>query len=53
MGKTSFALNLAESAPLMKKSVGIFSLEMSKDQLIDRLLCLRPVLIHGSFERET
>lgn len=39
MGKTSFALNLAEHAAIEEKiPVGIFSLEMSKDQLIDRLL---------------
>lgn len=39
MGKTSFALNLAEQAAIEEKvPVGIFSLEMSKDQLIDRLL---------------
>jgi replicative DNA helicase len=39
MGKTSFALNLAENAAIDEKMpVAIFSLEMSKDQLVDRLL---------------
>jgi replicative DNA helicase len=39
MGKTSFALNLAESAAIDEKiPVAIFSLEMSKEQLVDRLL---------------
>ena len=39
MGKTSFALNLAEAAAIDEKiPTGIFSLEMSKDQLVDRLL---------------
>lgn len=39
MGKTSFALNLAEHAAIDEKiPVGVFSLEMSKDQLVDRLL---------------
>jgi replicative DNA helicase len=39
MGKTSFALNLAENAATQfQKSVGIFSLEMSSDQLVQRLL---------------
>ncbi|MFA7244518.1 MAG: replicative DNA helicase [Patescibacteria group bacterium] len=39
MGKTSFALNLAEHAAIEEKiPVGIFSLEMSKEQLVDRLL---------------
>lgn len=39
MGKTSFALNLAEHAAIEEKiPTGIFSLEMSKEQLVDRLL---------------
>lgn len=39
MGKTSFALNIAEHAAIEKKvSTAIFSLEMSKEQLVDRLL---------------
>ena len=39
MGKTSFALNLAEHAAIEEKvPVGVFSLEMSKEQLVDRLL---------------
>lgn len=40
MGKTTFALNLAEHAALRDgKSVAIFSLEMSKEQLAYKLLC--------------
>ncbi|MDT8719298.1 replicative DNA helicase [Clostridium sp. 19966] len=40
MGKTTFALNLAEHAALREgKSVVIFSLEMSKEQLAYKLLC--------------
>lgn len=39
MGKTSFALNLALNAATKHKiGVAIFSLEMSRDQLADRLL---------------
>jgi len=39
MGKTTFALDLARNAALQyKKSVGIFSLEMSDQQLVDRML---------------
>jgi replicative DNA helicase len=39
VGKTSFALNVAEHAAVReKKSVGIFSLEMGKEQLVLRLL---------------
>ncbi len=39
MGKTSFALNVAENAALLGRKVGVFSLEMSRDQLVQRLLC--------------
>lgn len=39
VGKTSFALNLAINAAVKDKaSVGVFSLEMSSDQLVDRML---------------
>ena len=39
VGKTSLALNIAENAAVREgKSVGIFSLEMSKEQLVLRLL---------------
>jgi len=42
MGKTAFALNLAEHMAVEeKKPVGIFSIEMSKEQLALRLLCGR------------
>lgn len=38
MGKTALALNVAQNAAIKYgKSVGIFSLEMSKEQLVDRL----------------
>ncbi len=40
MGKTAFALNIAQHVGLnLKKPVLIFSLEMSKDQLVQRMLC--------------
>ena len=40
LGKTSLSLNIAEHAALKRHlSVGIFSLEMSKEQLVKRLLC--------------
>ncbi|MDP4144123.1 MAG: replicative DNA helicase [Bacillota bacterium] len=40
MGKTTFALNLAQHAALRSgKSVLIFSLEMSKEQLAYKMLC--------------
>ncbi len=40
VGKTSFALDIARNvATKAGQPVGIFSLEMSKEQLVDRLLC--------------
>ncbi|NLU10430.1 MAG: replicative DNA helicase [Tepidanaerobacter acetatoxydans] len=40
MGKTAFALNIAQNAAIRYKvPVGIFSLEMSKEQLVQRMLC--------------
>lgn len=40
MGKTTFALNIAENAALRGgKSIAVFSLEMSKEQLSYKLLC--------------
>ncbi len=38
MGKTALALNIAMNAAVRhRKTVGVFSLEMSKEQLVDRL----------------
>lgn len=40
VGKTTLALDMARHVAIKeKKAVGIFSLEMSKEQLVDRLLC--------------
>ena len=42
MGKTALALSIAQKVAMessKKKTVGIFSLEMSKEQLVDRLFC--------------
>lgn len=40
VGKTSLALDFARNAAVRSKvPVGVFSLEMSKEQLVDRLLC--------------
>lgn len=39
MGKTSFGLNIAQNAAIKgKKPVAIFSLEMSKEQLVQRMM---------------
>ncbi len=44
MGKTSLAMNMAENVgvhakPSERRAVGIFSLEMSKDSLVQRMMC--------------
>ena len=42
VGKTSLAMNIAEHVALeMKVPVGVFSLEMTADQLVLRMLCSR------------
>jgi replicative DNA helicase len=39
MGKTAFCLNIATNAAEQGSGVAIFSLEMSKDALVQRMLC--------------
>src|ERR1700687_4183190 len=40
MGKTAFAMNIAENAAIEDgKTVAVFSLEMSKEALLQRMLC--------------
>jgi replicative DNA helicase len=40
MGKTAFAINIAENAAVRdNKVVGVFSLEMSRESLVRRMLC--------------
>jgi len=40
MGKTAFVLNIAQNIGIReKKAVAFFSLEMSKEQLVQRMLC--------------
>ena len=41
MGKTAFALNIAEQMAVAGHGVGVFSLEMGKQQLVQRMLCAR------------
>src|ERR1700761_5084416 len=42
MGKTALAMNIAEHVAIQEKlAVGVFSLEMSSQQLVQRLLCSR------------
>jgi replicative DNA helicase len=45
MGKTAFAMNIAENAAIDdRKVVGVFSLEMSSEALLQRLLCSRAIV---------
>lgn len=39
MGKTALALNIAQNVAAKGKSVGVISLEMSKEQLVERMFC--------------
>ncbi len=39
MGKTALALNMAQNIAKKTSSVGIISLEMSKEQLVERMFC--------------
>lgn len=39
MGKTAFALNIGQNIARRDRSVGIISLEMSKEQLVERMFC--------------
>lgn len=41
MGKTALALNLVEAIASDRRPVALFSLEMSRQQLVQRLLCAR------------
>lgn len=45
MGKTSLAINIAENAAIQSRaSVAVFSLEMSKEQLVMRMLCSQAMI---------
>jgi replicative DNA helicase len=54
MGKTALALNLAANAALVGKvSVAVFSLEMNRGQLADRMLCTQGLVDAGRMRRGT
>ncbi|NLK96751.1 replicative DNA helicase [Defluviitalea saccharophila] len=45
MGKTAFALNIAQHAAVREKvPIAVFSLEMSKEQLVNRMLCAEAMI---------
>jgi replicative DNA helicase len=48
MGKTALALNIAQNVALMEeKTVGIFSMEMGRGQLVTRMLCCHGMVDAG------
>lgn len=49
LGKTSFALNIAQNVGLKGKTVAIFSLEMSNEQLANRLLASHSAVDNKKF----
>jgi replicative DNA helicase len=50
MGKTAFAMNIAENAAIKdRKVVAVFSLEMSKEALLQRLLCSTAIVDSHKF----
>ena len=52
MGKTSFALNIAENVALKNKlPVAVFSLEMTGEQLVQRLLSSTALVDQGAIKR--
>jgi len=54
VGKTSFAMNIAENAAIDDgKVVGVFSLEMSCEALVQRLLCSRAMVDAQRFRTGT
>ena len=58
MGKSSFAVNIAETAAIVnKKPVAIFNLEMPKSMIVSRILCSQAYIdsqkvLSGKFEGE-
>lgn len=51
MGKTAFALNLCKNAAMMANaSVAIFSLEMAKEQLVQRMLSAEALVSMGAIK---
>ena len=57
MGKTSLAMNIAENVAIDQNiPVGIFSLEMSSEELVKRMLCSRGAVnlrsLHDGFSKE-
>lgn len=50
MGKTAFALNIAQSVAINSKvPVAIFNLEMSKEQIVNRMICSEALVENSKF----
>lgn len=47
MGKTSLAINICQNAALAGKNIAIFSLEMAKEQLVQRMLSTEALIKVG------
>jgi replicative DNA helicase len=54
MGKTALALNIAQNVALMENvAVGVFSMEMSRGQLVTRMLCCHGLVDAGKVRTGT
>ncbi len=54
MGKTALALNIAQNVALMEeRTIGLFSLEMSRGQLTTRMLCCHALVSAGKVRTGT
>lgn len=56
MGKTAFCMNIAQHVSMLKETpvpVGVFSLEMSKEQLVTRLLSSESEIEHSKLRTGT
>ncbi|MBX2800457.1 MAG: replicative DNA helicase [Myxococcales bacterium] len=54
MGKTALALNIAQNVALIeKRAVGLFSLEMSRGQLVTRMMCCHALVDAGKVRTGT
>ena len=51
VGKTAFAVNLAYNVAKQKIPVGVFSMEMSIDQVVDRFIALASGSVSGKCGR--
>lgn len=53
VGKTSLAMNFAENIAMSGTPVGVFSMEMSKESLMLRMICSRAMINHQDIRKGT